>query len=318
MHANRTPARQPRCAAQSSALGEPLAGTAAFARSWLAIEQPGPWGREALSASHLDEGVAKELAALAAGTGVRIVLIRRPGRHPDRHRPVPRHVYLAHTAPGRTWLERTMLTDPKQLLDLDFARAGAGVPGLLGTPVSDPLLLVCTNGRRDVCCALLGRPIADELAVTHGERVWECTHIGGHRFAPTAVLLPTGYSYGRLTIDSATRLLAGGPDLTDCRGRSTWSPPGQVAEVAVRESTGITDLDALTVTTVEEPVEDGWLVTVAHRDGRAWRVAVTEQEISDGRAASCGADPTPAVALSAQSVSAVSQRPPEAPGRTGR
>lgn len=138
----------------------------------------------------------------------------------------------------------------------------------------------------------------------HGERVWECTHIGGHRFAPTAVLLPTGYSYGRLTTGAATRLLAGGPDLVDCRGRSTWSPPGQVAEVAVRESTGIVDVDALAVTTVEEPVEAGWVVTVAHRDGRTWRVTVAEREISPGRAASCGAAPTPAVALTALSVSA--------------
>src|SRR6202008_3212885 len=123
----------------------PLAGPAATARSWLALEPPGPGGRDALSTSHLDSGVARELATLAAGTGVRIVLIRRPGSHPDRRRPVPRHVYLAHTAPGRTWLERTTLTDPKQLLDLDFARAGEGEPGLLGTPVLDPLLLVCTN-----------------------------------------------------------------------------------------------------------------------------------------------------------------------------
>ncbi len=299
MDANRT--GTPRCAALAAELDEPLAGTAAFARSWLAVEQPGPWGREALSASHLDEGVARELTALAAGTGVRVVLIRRPGSHPDRHRPVPRHVYLAHTAPGRTWLERTTVTDPKQLLDLDFARAGAGDRGLLGTTVSGPLLLVCTNGRRDVCCALLGRPVAAALAAEHGERVWECTHIGGHRFAPTAVLLPTGYSYGRLTTEAGARLLAGGPDLADCRGRSSWSPAGQVAELAVRESTGITDTDVLSVTTVEEPAEGGWVVTVAHRDGRVWRVTVVERQLSAGRAASCGAAPTPAVALSVAS-----------------
>ncbi len=299
MDANRT--GTPRCAALAAELDEPLAGTAAFARSWLAVEQPGPWGREALSASHLDEGVARELTALAAGTGVRIVLIRRPGSHPDRHRPVPRHVYLAHTAPGRTWLERTTVTDPKQLLDLDFARAGAGDRGLLGTTVSGPLLLVCTNGRRDVCCALLGRPVAAALAAEHGERVWECTHIGGHRFAPTAVLLPTGYSYGRLTTEAGARLLAGGPDLADCRGRSSWSPAGQVAELAVRESTGITDTDVLSVTTVEEPAEGGWVVAVAHRDGRVWRVTVVERQLSAGRAASCGAAPTPAVALSVAS-----------------
>jgi hypothetical protein len=285
----------------AEALGEPLAGTAAVARSWLAVEQPGPWGRDALPASHLDPGVAEELAALAAGTGVRIVLIRRPGSHPDRHRPVPRQVYLAHTAPGHTWLERTTLVDPKELLDLDFARAGAGEPGLLGTPVLDPLLLVCTNGRRDVCCALRGRPIAAELAATHGDRVWECTHIGGHRFAPTAVLLPTGYAYGRLTVASAARLLSGDPVLADCRGRSTWPAAGQVAELAVREATGVTGPDALAVGATEGG--DGqWRVTVTHTDGRAWRVVVAQREVAAARAASCGAAPTPAVALTAVSV----------------
>jgi hypothetical protein len=304
-----------RCAALAEALEEPLAGTAAVARSWLAIEQPGPWGRDALTASHLDHGVAAELASLSTGTGVRIVLIRRPGSHPDRHRPALRTVYLAHTTPGRTWLERTSVTDPKELLDLDFTRAGAGDPGLLGTPVSDPLLLVCTNGRRDVCCALRGRPIAAELAATHGDRVWECTHIGGHRFAPTAVLLPTGYSYGRLTTTSGARLLTDGPTTADCRGRSIWPAAGQVAELAVRSSTTVadaadfspahvTDPDALSVSAVDRLPEGGWLSTVSHTDGRTWRVTVAERETEATRPASCGAAPIPAVVLAAVSVRA--------------
>lgn len=285
----------------SEALGEPLAGTSATAVSWLAIEQPGPWGRDALSASHLDEGVARELASLSAGSGVRIVLIRRPGSHPDRHRPVPRSVYLAHTAPGRSWLERTTVTDPKTLLDLDFARAGAGERGQLGTAVTDPLLLVCTNGRRDVCCAVRGRPIAEAMAVSHGDRVWECTHIGGHRFAPTALLLPTGYSYGRLTVTSAARLLEGKPVFADCRGRSTWQPAGQVAELAVRDKSGVLDPDALSVTSIEE-TGDGSTVGVSHVDGRTWRVAVVDRAVAAARPASCGAAPTPLVALSVSGV----------------
>lgn len=292
-----------RCSAVAGAIGEPLAGTAATARTWLCLEQPGPWGRDALSASHLESGVSRELAALVAGTGVRLVLIRRPGSHPDRHRPVPRHVYLAHTAPGGTWLERSTITDPKVLLDLDFARAGAGEPGLLGERSADPLLLVCTNGRRDVCCALLGRPIAAALAERHGEAVWESTHLGGHRFAPTAVLLPTGYAYGRLDVAATDRLLSRPGVVTDgCRGRSTWPPAGQVAELAVRERTGAEHPDALRVLAVESTAEGGWFVTVAHRGGTQWRVTVTERTVSPARPASCTALPTPAVALEVLSV----------------
>ncbi|MGH3879192.1 MAG: sucrase ferredoxin [Actinophytocola sp.] len=293
-----------RCSAWAELIGEPLAGTAATARSWLALEQPGPWGRDALSASHLDSGVARELATLAAGTGVRIVLIRRPGSHPDRHRPIPRHVYLAHTAPGNTWLERATITDPKALLDLDFLRAGAGEPGLLGARTPDPLLLVCTNGRRDVCCALRGRPLAAAVAADHGETVWECTHIGGHRFSPTAVLLPTGYAYGHLDAAAGSRLLTEPGVVTDdCRGRSTWPPAGQVAELEVRARLGEADPDALQVVGIEETgVGTTHLVTVA-APGSEWRVTVVEREAGPTRPASCAAAPTPAIGFAVESVS---------------
>jgi hypothetical protein len=296
----------PRCSELAAELGEPLAGTASLAATWLCVEQPGPWGRDALQESHFDTGVGRELATRSAGTGVRVTLIRRPGSHPDRHRPVPRRVYLAHTAPGRTWLERWSVGDPKELLDLDFAAAGAGVAPGLGEPVSGPLLLICTNGRRDVCCALMGRPIAATLAGVHGENVWECTHLGGHRFAPTGLALPSGYSYGRLSLASAGRLLAPGSGvLVDlCRGRSTWDAPGQVAELAVR--LGIDDRDPDSLSVSEDAPEDGrWQPVVSHRDGRRWRVSVRERTSPDLRSASCGAVPKPLVFLDAEELIAV-------------
>lgn len=308
-----------RCSALAEVLGEPLAGTAAGAASWLCLEQPGPWGRDALSASHLDPGVAAELGRRTAGTGVRVVLIRRPGSHPDRHRPVPRRVYLAHTVPGRTWLERATVRDPKELLDLDFAAAGAGVSGSFGEVSTDPLLMVCTNGRRDVCCALLGRPLASALAGSHGDAVWECTHIGGHRLSPTAVLLPTGYAYGRLDVAAGARLLDGGRGVVTegCRGRSTWPAVGQVAELAVRESAGVGCPDALSVGAAAES-PGGWVVPVGHVDGRSWRVLVTQRTVAESRPASCGAAPTPAVAFEVGSVTRTSAAHRTVSGAAGR
>lgn len=293
----------PRCSTLARERGEPLAGTAAAASTWLCIEQPGPWGRDALLESHLDVDVGRELAERVRDTGVRVVLIRRPGRHPDRHRPVPRRLYLAHTAPGRTWLERASVTDPRELFDLDVAALGAGVPSGLGERVSTPLLLICTNGRRDVCCALLGRPIA-EAAPAHDEQVWECAHLGGHRFAPTGLELPTGYAYGRLTLADTERLLtpASGVLVNKCRGRSTWSGPGQVAELAVRAAVRDHDPDALRIADVEPAGVGRWQVIVAHADRRRWHVAVVERVSADLRSASCGADPTPSTVLEAEVV----------------
>jgi hypothetical protein len=284
-----------RCSVLSAGRGEPLAGSASVAATWLCVEQPGPWGRDALLESHLDTHVGRELVERARGTGVRTVLIRRPGSHPDRHRPVPRQVYLAHTTPGRSWLERATVADPKELLDLDFQAAGAGIPSGLGVLVTTPLLLMCTNGRRDVCCALRGRPIAEALAWEHPGQVWECTHLGGHRFSPTGLALPTGYSYGRLDVSTAQQLLSNEVLIEYCRGRSTWPAPGQVAELAVRAAIDDRDPDTLLVEVASQTE-----VLVSHVDGRRWRVTVGEQVPDQWWPASCGADPKAAPYLEAR------------------
>ena len=41
------------------------------------------------------------------------------------------------------------------------------------------MVLVCTHGTRDACCAVRGRPIVAALARALPEQVWECTHLGG-------------------------------------------------------------------------------------------------------------------------------------------
>ncbi|WBB62622.1 sucrase ferredoxin [Streptomyces sp. WMMC500] len=296
------------CATASGELAEPLAGTAAVAATWLLVEQTGPWGNEALTQSHLDPEIGRALEERAEGTGVRVALIRRPGRHADVRRPASRRVLAAHTAPGGTWIRATDLRDPAVLTGLDLAALGrgehAGFDAALGAGPyrGEPPVFVCTNGRRDRCCALLGRPLAADLHAAGGTATWEITHIGGHRFSPTLLLLPHGYAYGRMTphaVKEVIEWLASGLVVPDgCRGRSTWERPGQAAELAVRRLTGAYGADDLVVVRTEAEAEaeregdgDGWRVTVAHRDGRAWDVPVTARAAAAATPASCGAAP---------------------------
>lgn len=286
----------PSCSAGSLAAGEQLVGSAPTATAWLALEQDGPWGAKAFTASHLDPEVGRSLETAAVASGVRPVLVRRPGRHADASAERARRVLVAHTTPGATWLLDGTVDDPAVLLDLDLVAAAAGdleavrrsVPGL--SPSGRTHLLVCTNGRRDVCCAVLGRPVVTATAAARPDLVWEVTHTSGHRFAPTAVLLPPGTLHGRLDGASALRLLASAEegllDLEGYRGRSTWTAPGQVAELAVRELTGELGLDALTVRAGRD---DSWVVR--HIDGRGWRVRVGSEETGQARAESCGKAP---------------------------
>jgi len=285
------------CSTASQELDEPLSGTAATARTWLLLEQPGPWGAKALTSSHLDPALGRALERAAKGTGVRIALIRRPGRHADSGTPTVRQVYAAHTTPGRTWLRAATTRDPGQLLGIDFAALGRGDhqsfdSALGGRPhTGDPLALVCTNGKRDRCCALLGRPLAAELAASGVEGAWEVTHLGGHRFSPTLLVLPHGYAYGRVEAHAVKEILHGVAEgritVEGCRGRSAWERPGQAAELAVRVAAREDAADALSVVRTDGAAPR-WEVTVAHVDGRRWRVVVAQGAAGQPRPESCG------------------------------
>lgn len=285
------------CSTVSRELDEPLSGTAATARTWLLLEQPGPWGAKALTSSHLDPAVGRALEAAAKDTGVRIALIRRPGRHADCGTPTTRQVYAAHTAPGNAWLHSATVRDPRALLDLDLAALGRGEHHTFGAALGgrphagDPLALVCTNGKRDRCCALLGRPLAAELAASEVEGVWEVTHLGGHRFAPTLLVLPYGYAYGRAEAHAVREVLHGVREgrivMAGCRGSSAWERPGQAAELAVRAVAHEYAADALSVVRTDGAAPR-WQVTVAHADGRRWRVEVTQGASLPPRPESCG------------------------------
>ena len=217
------------------------------------------------------------------------MLIRRPGRA-GREPAEQRHVILASTLPGHSAAELLVMDQNEDLLDLDVEALAAGnLPGR-GDLVDEPLLLVCTNGRRDPCCSVAGRALADRLAATAPQRIWECSHLGGHRFAPTALMLPTGYAYGRLTVDIGLELLGlpmSAPPLVEhCRGRTTWDPLGQAAELAVRAVEPARDADAVTVTTL---AEDQRQVTAG---ARRHVVTLQRNPVPQPRAVSCGAEPT--------------------------
>jgi len=291
---------QPSCSDGSLAVGEPLAGTSPQAVAWVALEQNGPWGPRALTDSHLDPGVGRAFEEVATRHDVRPSLIRCPGRHADEHAPheAARRVLVASTHPRGSWLLEGAVEEPGAVLGLDWAALRAGdqqavrrsLPSLL--PAPRPHLLVCTNGRRDVCCAVKGRPVALGAAAAHPGRVWEVTHTSGHRFAPTAVLLPAGTLHGHLDVARAGALLRaadrGETILEGSRGRSTWPPPAQAAELAVRDEHELLALDALEVASHEATGEGSWVTQLRHCDGRSWTVQVTAEESEVLRAESCG------------------------------
>lgn len=272
-----------RCSESSRAADEPLAGTAPAERAFLCVEQQPPWGHDAVRESTLDADVAERLLERAGAGGVRVLLVRPAGNG----RAERRRVFLSWTGPGAFLVEHEVV-DAGGLLELDLAALGRGERPAAGTDRAEPLFLVCTNGRRDECCARYGCEAAGALAAALPEDAWECTHLGGHRFAATMLALPTGYCYGRLDDDSvvaaAVALRDGELAVDLLRGRSGLHPALQAAEVAVRRA-----LDLRGVDDVVPLALDGARVVVEAR-GERLVVEVAERPVAPVRA-SCGKEP---------------------------
>lgn len=253
-----------------AAAPEPLAGTAPNDPAYLLIEYTGHWGKKALAESRLPESVRAGLADDSARSGVRVQLIQRHRRSKPSS---GIRVFAVYAGPQAPWTETAVLYSPEQLLDLDLeALAGGCSQGL--EPHDEPLFLVCTNGRRDACCAELGRPLVAALDEAWPEQTWETTHLGGHRFAGAMLTLPHGLSYGRVTAEAgleiAARAQRGELELTHLRGRTAYPGAVQAAEVAILERLGDCRIDTLEFAGAHA---DGDLTEVTFRRGAEEHVA---------------------------------------------
>lgn len=295
-----------RCALRSVDAGERATGTAAEAACWVVLEQDGPWGAKAATQSRLDPELGARLDAVVSAVGGRFALMREPGAHPDRHL-ASRRVILSGGPADRPWLVRGTVAAPERLLDLPVDtladrtpdRLLAALPELAADP--RPVLLVCTNGKRDQCCALDGRPLAATAHRAAPGRVVETTHLGGHRFAPTATVLPYGVSYARLDETSIVealhaadldRIPATLADPGHYRGRSCLQRPQQAAELAHRRATGDLSLPGPPVQPARPLGEERWSVTVGAGVERSV-VEVTRTVSDELRPESCGKPPVP-------------------------
>jgi hypothetical protein len=267
------------CADASLAAGEQLAATAAEAAEWLLVEVRGAWGRDAVA----DTDLAPEVRATLVAFDGKVVLVRRP----DRRAGVT--LIRASVREQEGTVTRHELEIPDEVPGAEPER---------GEPLSGPVVLVCAHGRRDACCARLGVPLYDALAPHLApDRLWQASHLGGHRFAPNLVALPGGVQLGRIPPQRAgevARLLAEGRIPLDLyRGRTIYAPPVQAAEILVRSVSrcdGVSDLRLV--------AHEGDLVTFSTRAGKV--TARVEQRPGPSVPASCGAGPEPAAQWSAR------------------
>lgn len=251
------------CSDRALERGDPLPGTAGLGERWLLVEIESGWGRHAFFDSDLDPALGARIVARAESAGIRPLAIRRTRlRAPQRRGQTSWRWALVDCRPGSEGIRWGRVDDPAELLALPL-------DGTAGEPSDDPIYAVCTHARHDQCCAVRGRPVVEALAAAHPEPTWECSHLGGDRFAATMIVFPEGLLYGRVTADEAETLVrrhAEGRVLPGLlRGRTSLTTVAQAAEAFAREETGDDRIDAFRVV-AEHPHPHGWTVDLLHGD----------------------------------------------------
>jgi hypothetical protein len=277
-------------------------GSATVASFWLLIELPGPWTAREFRDGQLSRPIRECLDAWTeALPGLRIQGIRREVR---RWASPGRVTVLAARAGTSPSLYRTEIASHDALLDLD-------VPAMLdGTAANveeaPPIVLTCTNGRRDACCALKGRAFHTAMHSAAPNAAWQTTHLGGHRFAATSLVLPHGFQYGWLEPANADPLWAATQtnriwSLDRYRGQVAFARPAQAAAIAVRRNHGegfptsspAASLHPHTcrVDTLDRLGTDRWRVELTCAE-QTYRVEVVKKT-GAALPKSCGASPKP-------------------------
>ncbi|MFV0460337.1 MAG: sucrase ferredoxin [Actinomycetales bacterium] len=248
----------PRCADVARQHADSWVGTAGPAVAWVLVEHPGPWPAEIRRLTEFAGPAGERLFTAAHRHGARVLAVRRFRERGEQPVDQPRRLAVASQRHGTTWWttwsdHRDLLRAAELVTALDQCGPGAGpapadreagptgeVRTAVGTWDRDDRqsVLVCTHAQHDPCCARYGREVASHLHRRFPGVTWQCSHLGGDRFAGNVLLAPAGTMFGGLDRDSVQALgtldeLARGRPLDHLRGVCGLSPAAQASLVAV-------------------------------------------------------------------------------------
>ena len=246
------------CATISREATEPLWGTARHAERWLLIEYHAAWPAKVLKSGLLPHALMQQLDSLQqAFPSFHTLFIRQGYTRAGRLR-----AFLIDCREGVSSIQRLEFDDYDALASMDLAGYWSG----RAQGVSEAAMyLVCTHGTHDKCCAKFGLPVHAALSARYPGRVWEASHLGGHRFAANVICFPTGVCYGRVTPETAPRLIEidtrGELDRAHYRGRFGLAPPAQAAEYFLRTRLSLPRIADLRLDRCSQITPERWSVS---------------------------------------------------------
>lgn len=230
------------CSQVSYKVGEQLFGTASKTNVWFLLEYSSRWGANAFKDSELSDEVKNYLS-----THLKNIPYSRLQFIKNDHSTNSQNTFffISISNEVQTILYRINLSSYSDLLSID-------IPGIVTGPsiesrniYENNIFLVCTNGKRDPCCAKFGLKVFQKLSQIKSDSVWQCSHVGGHRFAANVILLPQGILYGRIHLDDVDNLITSTQKkqvlLENLRGFTYYDEFVQVADYFLRKESGQRD-----------------------------------------------------------------------------
>lgn len=258
------------CSLTSQVASEPLHGTAPRTDYWILVEYNQPPGAKAVQESTLPENIKVYLTESASALpNSRLLLIKQQPAQSY----VPIHLFLGRSSDQDPTLYRFKLDSYEDILSVpivDILASSSDEKESLKIP---SMYLVCTNGKRDICCARWGIPVNNAFQQIPEVNAWQTSHVGGHRFGPNVVSLPHGIYYGRVTpedVNEITRIDQNNEiDLKHYRGRACYPAPAQAAEYFLRRESDQLRINHYSMISIDEG------------EGNTWGVVFQSQQSGD-------------------------------------
>lgn len=256
------------CSQNSAFRHEPLSATASNYHAYILIEYPAPFPAR-ISDTKIDTAWLDQVHDLAKERNAKVILIRNSKTNAD-------HLKIVFVdARRQAWCLYTFSGHHYKYFSLKLFIEAADTPWH-----QDIFFLVCTNGKKDKCCAKFGLPVYQALEQIHQYPVYEASHFGGDRFAGNAILMPYGIYYGRLHAAHGSKLVdstKSGQILPEhYRGISTLNFVRQTAECWLRNHLKNADID-FPVAFHRQWVEDDFTLINVEAEGRLFQIKLKKK-----------------------------------------
>lgn len=250
-----------RCAPWTLDKGVDPIGSAVELDRLVAVEVPLPWPADVADLPWVAD------LDLEPGTRVQTIV-------PEVARPDGSVLVTRWSADGARFQGTDWLVPAVDVPEALAVVAAGGTPDVPGEDAPDEVL-VCGHGSRDRCCGGSGTRLAVEArAALPDIRIRRTSHLGGHRFAPTALSMPDGRVWAFLDAESLAGIVHRGLHPIEARdhyrGHVGLDPWSQVVEAVGLSEHGWVAFDVDRLDPEVEVAPDGESATVNLRwDGIA-------------------------------------------------